>query len=102
MGQSIAQMEKFERGDISDEEDDEEDVNRGKLSGKIQLKTPKSPPQKKITIKYLWSYQADLVSENFFGGFKQKSEQDSKKTRQDWIEEMIAKSKQAKVGILTF
>lgn len=38
MGQSIAQMEKFERGDISDEEDDEEDVNRGKLAGKIQLK----------------------------------------------------------------
>lgn len=42
---------------------------------------------------------ADIVSENFFGGFKEKSDQDNKKNRKDWIEEMIAKSKQAKVRI---
>lgn len=39
---------------------------------------------------------AEIVSENFFGGFKDKSD-DGKKNRKDWIEEMIAKSKQAKV-----
>ena len=33
-GQSIAQMEKFDRGDLSDDnEDDETDLTRGKIGG---------------------------------------------------------------------
>lgn len=71
-GQSLAQIEKFERVGSSDEEDmDDQDPNsdRGKINAKI-------------------------VSENFFGGGE---DADKKKARKDWIEEMIAKSKQIKV-----
>lgn len=49
--------------------------------------------------RFYFRILADIVSENFFGGFKEKSDQDNKKNRKDWIEEMIAKSKQAKVRI---
>jgi hypothetical protein len=43
--------------------------------------------------------KAKIVSQNFFGGFKERTEEEKKKNRKDWIEEMIMKSKQAKVGI---
>lgn len=45
-------------------------------------------------------FKAKIVSQNFFGGFKERTEEEKKKNRKDWIEEMILKSKQAKVGIL--
>jgi nucleolar protein 14 len=74
MGQSLAQIERFERIEASDDEEDEE---QGRLNAK-------------------------MVSENFFGGFDdnadsaQAQQENKKKSRKEWIDEMIAKSKQLK------
>lgn len=74
-GQSLSQIEKFEKVNLSDDDqDDPNDTDKGKISSKI-------------------------VSENFFGGFDEKSaenEELSKKSRKQWIDEMIMKSKQIK------
>ncbi len=64
---------------MSDDDDDEEDNEIGGDRGKINAK---------------------IVSENFFGGFDEKTNEENKKrNRKEWIEEMIAKSKQLKVII---
>ena len=82
MGQSIAQIENFERVQMSDDDenyDDPNDKDKGRLSAK-------------------------MVSENFFGGFTknnkptQKEEEELKmKNKKQWVDEMILKSKQIKV-----
>lgn len=45
-------------------------------------------------------FKAKIVSENFFGGFQDKDDPEArKKNRKQWIDEMIAKSKQIKVRL---
>ena len=96
-GQSLSQIEKFERVDLSDDDDednqDPNDVDKGKLSGMNFHNTIA-----KILLNFISNFLiAKVVSENFFGGFKEKDEFDPRKGRKEWIEEMIMKSKQIKV-----
>jgi len=71
-GQSLAQIENFERVDLSDDEKiDPDDPERGKIS-------------------------AEFVSENFFGGFKATDAESKQMNRKEWIDEMILKSKKLK------
>ena len=82
MGQSIAQIENFEKVQLSDDDenyDDPNDKDKGRISAK-------------------------MVSENFFGGFpknsksKEKEDEENKmKNKKQWVDEMILKSKQLKV-----
>jgi hypothetical protein len=90
MGQSIAQMENFERGQLSDDDDENYDDPNDKDKGRISAK---------------------IVSENFFGGFaknnksKEKEDEDEardKKNKKQWIDELILKSKQLKVSFLSY
>lgn len=71
-GQSLAQIENFERVELSDDEKiDPDDPERGKIS-------------------------AEFVSQNFFGGFKADDAESKKMNRKEWIDEMILKSKKLK------
>ena len=84
MGQSIAQIENFERVQLSDDDDENYDDPNDKDKGRISAK---------------------IVSENFFGGFAKpgskasaKEEEELKmKNKKQWVDEMILKSKQIKV-----
>lgn len=72
MGTSLAQIENFERVELSDDEKvDPDDPEKGKIS-------------------------AQFVSENFFGGFKPNDAESKQMNRKEWIDEMITKSKQLK------
>ncbi|RNA32622.1 nucleolar 14 [Brachionus plicatilis] len=73
-GQNLSQIERFERVQLSDDDEvDENDPDKGKIN-------------------------AEFVSKNFFGGFNENSEdlEGKKKNRKEWIEEMITKSKMLK------
>ncbi len=71
-GQSLAQIENFERVDLSDDEKiDPDDPERGKIS-------------------------AEFVAQNFFGGFKANDAESKQMNRKEWIDEMILKSKKLK------
>jgi hypothetical protein len=90
MGQSIAQMENFEKVQLSDDDDEDYDDPNDKDKGRISAK---------------------IVSENFFGGFtknnkakrkegeegEEDDESRDKKNKKQWIDELILKSKQLKV-----
>lgn len=74
-GQSLAQIEKFEKVQSSDDDDDQNPDPNDKDRGKINAK---------------------IVSENFFGGFKKNDEESKRLNRKQWIDELILKSKQLK------